>query len=48
MKFLILNFQPDDHPKIVLKLTPLQSMLEKGVHAKVELVIQYTPNYPNQ
>ncbi|XP_031551320.1 eIF-2-alpha kinase GCN2-like [Actinia tenebrosa] len=40
--------KPDDLPKIALKLTPLQSIHEKGVHAKVELVIEYTPNYPNQ
>ncbi|XP_048580135.1 eIF-2-alpha kinase GCN2-like isoform X3 [Nematostella vectensis] len=40
--------KPEDQPKVVLKLTPLQSMWAKEVHSRVELVIEYTPRYPDQ
>ncbi|XP_057303588.1 eIF-2-alpha kinase GCN2-like isoform X1 [Hydractinia symbiolongicarpus] len=34
-------------PEITLKLTPLQSIVRKDVHAKLDLRVKYTSSYPN-
>ena len=40
--------KPDKPPKVCLKLTPLQSVVAKEVHARVDLIVQYTADYPNR
>ncbi|CAH3159584.1 unnamed protein product, partial [Pocillopora meandrina] len=40
--------KPDEPPKVCLKLTPLQSVVAKEVYARVDLIIQYTADYPNR
>ena len=43
-----LSMKPDEPPKVCLKLTPLQSVVNKEVYARVDLIVQYTADYPDR
>lgn len=46
--FQDLREKPDDPPKVCLKLTPLQSVVAKEVYARVDLIVQYSKDYPDR
>ncbi|CAH3155278.1 unnamed protein product [Porites evermanni] len=46
--FQDLREKPEHPPKVCLKLTPLQSVVAKEVYARVELIVQYSADYPDR